>query len=128
MKNSEMLKELIPQYAFNKNELDSYKKLCDKDNAVIKQLMQEDEVNEFDTGLYVAKMSVQQRQTMNEDKLLELIKDIERPDIIKTKEYVDMDLLEKAIYNGEIDAGDLDSCMNTKEVVTLKVISKGGKN
>ena len=28
MTNKEQLNELIPTYAFNKNELDSYKKLC----------------------------------------------------------------------------------------------------
>lgn len=127
MTNKEQLKELIPQYAFNKGELDSYKKLCDKDNALIKALMQEDNLNEFDTDTYTAKISVQQRQSIDEDKLLDIVKDMDRPDLIKTKEYVDMDLLEKAIYNEEINANDLSTCMNTKEVVTLKVMVRKEK-
>ena len=121
MSNKEQLNELIPQYAFNKGELDSYKKLCDKDNATIKALMQEDNLDEYDTKTHTAKISVQHRQTMNEDKLLDVVKDMHRFDLIQTKEYVDMDLLEKAIYNGEIKAEELESCMSTKEVVTLKV-------
>ena len=121
MRNKEQLNELIPQYAFNKGELDSYKKLCDKDNATIKALMQEDNLDEYDTKTHTAKISVQNRQTMNEDKLLDIVKDMNRFDLIQTKEYVDMDLLEKAIYNGEIKAEELESCMSTKEVVTLKV-------
>ena len=116
MTNKEQLNELIPTYAFNKNEMDSYKKLCDRDNTIIKALMKEEGLND-----YTAKISIQQRQTLNEDKLLDVIKDMDRPDLIKTKEYVDMDLLEKALYNGEIDANDIDICMNTKEIVTLKV-------
>ena len=121
MRNKEQLNELIPQYAFNKGEMDSYKKLCDKDNAAIKALMQEDNLNEYNTETHTAKISVQNRQTMNEDKLLDIVKDMDRFDLIQTKEYVDMDLLEKAIYNGEIKAEELESCMSTKEVVTLKV-------
>ena len=121
MTNKEQLNELIPNYAFNKNEMDSYKKLCDRDNTIIKALMKEEGLYNYNQGDYTAKISIQQRQTLNEDKLLDVIKDMDRLDLIKTKEYVDMDLLEKALYNGEIYASDIDSCMNTKEVVTLKV-------
>ena len=121
MTNTEQLKEIIPQYAFNKNEMDSYKKLCDRDNAIIKSIMSEEKIDTFDTGNYTAKMSIQNRQTMNEDKLMEIIKDMDRFDLIRTKEYVDMDLLEKAIYNEEINPQHLNSCITTKEVVTLKV-------
>ena len=121
MTNKEQLNELIPNYAFNKNEMDSYKKICDRDNAIIKSLMQEEKLDEWNTNTHTAKISVSQRQTINEDKLLDVIKTMDRIDLIKTKEYVDMDLLEKALYNGEIDAGDIDSCMTIKEVVTLKV-------
>ena len=121
MTNIEQLKDLIPQYAFNKNEMDSYKKLCDGGNAKIKKLMAEEKLNNFDAGSHSAKITVQNRQIMNEDKLLETIKKLDRPDLIKTKEYVDMDLLEKALYNNEIDAKELDSCVTTKEIITLKV-------
>ena len=127
MTNKEQLNELIPIYALNKNELDSYKKLVDRDNAIIKSLMKEEKLDEWDTEKHTAKISVSQRQTMNEDKLLDVIKTMDRPDLIKTKEYVDMDLLEKALYNGEINPKELDICMTTKEVVTLKVSARKEK-
>ena len=41
--------------------------------------------------------------------------------VVKKKEYVDMDALENAIYNGKINAAELASCQTKKEVVTLKV-------
>lgn len=126
MTNKEQLNELIPKYSMNKTELDSYKKICDRDNAIIKELMKEEDIQLYNCGTHTAKMSVQTRQSMDENKLLETIKSLNRPDLIKTKEYVDMDLLEKAIYNEEINASELNSCMITKKVTTLKVtINKG---
>lgn len=126
MTNKEQLNELIPKYSMNKTELDSYKKICDRDNAIIKELMKEEDIQLYNCGTHTAKMSVQTRQSMDENKLLETIKSLNRPDLIRTKEYVDMDLLEKAIYNEEINASELNSCMITKEVTTLKVtINKG---
>lgn len=126
MTNKEQLNELIPKYSMNKTELDSYKKICDRDNAIIKELMKEEDIQLYNCGTHTAKMSVQTRQSMDENKLLETIKSLNRPDLIRTKEYVDMDLLEKAIYSEEINASELNSCMITKEVTTLKVtINKG---
>lgn len=115
------LDELIPIYAENKQELDSYKKLCDRQNAEIKTIMQNAEITEYDCGTHKAKISVQNRQTLNEDMLLSKIKELDRRDLVETKEYVNMDLLEKAMYNGEISPETLESCMVNKEVITLKV-------
>ena len=39
MTNKEQLNELIPNYASNKNEMDSYKKQIDADNKAIKQVI-----------------------------------------------------------------------------------------
>ena len=115
------LNELIPRYAQNKIELDSYKKICDDESKQIKDIMQSEDLTEYDCGTHTAKITIQHRQTMNEDKLLQTVKELGRNDLIRTKEYVDMDLLEKAMYNSEIQAQDIEPCMVTKEVVTLKV-------
>lgn len=122
MTNKEQLNKLIPKYSMNKTELDSYKKMCDKDNAIIKELMKEENIQLYDCGTHTAKLSTQTRQSMDENRLLQQIKLLGRPDLIKTKEYVDMDLLEKAIYNEEINASELNNCMITKEITTLKVM------
>lgn len=117
------LDTLIPTYAENKAMLDDYKKICDDENKQIKELMEE---GSYETGGWKATKSIQHRETMNEDKLLELLRKagFSQSSIIKTKEYVDMDELESAIYKGLIEKDillEIDKCRESKEVVTLKV-------
>lgn len=119
------LEELVVRYALNKNELDSYKKICDKENAEIKARMTELDMNEVLAGDYVAKLTIQKRESMDEDMLLEILRNNDYTDIIRTKEYVDMDLLEREIYNGNIDSDTLvamQKCKSVKEVPTLKIV------
>ena len=125
MIQNQKLDTLIPQYAQNKLELDSYKKICDKENAQIKSIMAELSDNTYEAGVYRATYSVSTRETMNEEKLLEILGDSARDmGIIKTKEYVDFDALEKAIYDGKISDNtllEMDKAKESKEVVTLRV-------
>ena len=121
------LDELIPQYALNKTELDSYKKLCDRDNAKIKSIMLEADEKEHTAGDYVAKVTVSERESMNEEMLLEIAHTSGIPEIVKTKEYIDFDALEDAIYNGRIPQEvllEMNKAREVKEVVTLKVSKK----
>ena len=123
------LDTLIPAYAENKAMLDDYKKICDKENKQIKELMDE---GSYEAGGYKATKSVQVRESMNEDKLLEILKDLDDnydidcygTNLIKTKEYVDMDVLESLIYKGKLSNEvlmDIDKCRESKEVVTLRI-------
>lgn len=121
------LDELIPQYAANKAEADSYKKICEKENAKIKAIMKDFVVTEYETGEYRATYSVSTRETLNEDKLLEIAHHFGIPEIVKTKEYIDFDALEKAIYDGKISDDillEMDKAKEVKEVVTLRVTKK----
>ena len=129
--NVRELQKLIPQYAENKTELDSYKKICDGENARIKELMAVEDLTEMPTELYVAKRTISYRESFNEGALIALLKEKlgEDTPIIKTREYVDMDVLEKSIYNGEIGTDlllEMDKCKTKTEVVTLKVTKKKG--
>lgn len=119
------LDTLIPQYAENKSMLDDYKKICDDENKQIKELMSE---GKYSAGGYVATKSIYYKESINEDKLLEVLnRDREMAilnGIIRVKEYVDMDSLEKAIYNGNVSKEtllEIDKCREKKEVVTLRV-------
>lgn len=121
---TKLLEQLIPQYAQNKSELESYKKICDKENLEIKEAMRKQNVTEYKAGNYIAKCTVSERQTVNEEKLLELLKSEGLSEVIKTKEYVDMDALEKAIYNNKVSDEILikmDTCRDIKLVTNLKV-------
>ena len=64
------LEQLIDAYALNKNELDSYKKICDAENAEIKALMTELELNKASTEDYTATLSIQHRETMVDMQIL----------------------------------------------------------
>ena len=118
------LDALIPQYAENKSEMDSYKKICDKENAQIKSIMKDFVVDKYEAGGYRASYSVSTRETMNEEMLLEIAHNHGIPEIVKTKEYIDFDILEKAIYDGKISEEillEMDKAKEVKEVVTLRV-------
>ena len=116
-----MLKEIIDRYGKEKAELDEKKKVVDADNAKIKELMTSDNLENAVGDEYKATCKTIVSENFNEDKLLILIKEMKVPGIIKTKEYVDMEELESAIYNGEVDATKLASCKERKETLRLTV-------
>ena len=93
--------------------------------------MREREIKDYQVDDWKATYSVQRRESMNEDKLLDVLKknwtahngSMQCP-YIKTKEYVDFDILEDAIYRNELSNEvlmEMDTCKEVKEVETLKV-------
>lgn len=116
---------LIEVFYNHKKELDKYKKTTDEYNKQIKSELNKLRATEFETesGL-VAKLSIQNRESFNEDLLISKLKELKVNEVIKTKEYVDMDALEDAIYNGKLNASELSNCKIIKTVETLKVTVK----
>lgn len=117
------LDTLIPQYAENKSMLDDYKKICDEENKQIKDIMEE---GSYEAGGWKATKTISTRETMNEEKLLDVARknSYYLSDIIKTKEYIDMDKLESLLYKGNISKEvllEIDKCRESKEVVTLRI-------
>lgn len=123
----ENLKELVRLFYEDKQQLDNYKKSTDEYNKDIKEIMGQLDLTEFESDDLVAKIGVQTRENFNEDKLIDKLKSLNVSGVIKTKEYVDMDALENAIYNELLDASELTSCKEVKTVTTLKVSKKKGK-
>ena len=118
------LDELIPVYAENKADLDQIEKVCKTQNAEIKKYMEELGEDEHTAGGYTVKYIVSERESMNEERLLEMMKKHNVPGVIKTKEYVDMDALENYLYNVVMSdemAADLNSCREVKQVVQLRI-------
>lgn len=125
------LENLIPQYADNKSELDYFKKICDAENYQIKKLMTELNLDDYCTEKYKVTKSVQNRQKLNEDILLDMFlnngvlkETATKYNIVKTKSYVDMDALEKAIYNEGFSNDELlllNKAMESKEIVSLRI-------
>jgi len=118
---------VVPRYYEHKTELDFYKKQCDAENAEIKEAMKEQNIKDFEVDGVVAKYVIQNKETMNEDKLLQVLKNAGYTELIKTREYVDMDALENALYHSNIDNDtilEMDKCREVKEVIQLRVSKK----
>ena len=127
------LNDLIDKYGFNKGEYESYKAICDESNRQIKARMAEANLKNYNTDRYKVNYIVSERTSMNEAKLIGVIHSNNIPNslgIIKTREYIDEDALESAIYNGEISddvMAQIAECMDKKEVISLKLTAKRGE-
>lgn len=118
------LSNLVETYANEKNILEDYKKRVDNYNLQIKDLMSDLEIEDVDCGDYNAKIIIQNRVTMDEDKLLSVLKTHGVDKAIRTREYVDMDILESMLYNNELPKNivrHIGKCKNEKQVKTLRV-------
>lgn len=125
------LEELIPSYALNKQELDSYKKLVDKENAEIKELMASLNLDEKEVGDYIAKRTISNRDSLDEEGLISLFTSVpsfcqlsDEFGIIKMKPYLDYDALENAMYNDAFkpeQVSELSKYKESKEVISLRV-------
>ena len=126
------LDELVKAYIITKNDADDLKKVADRQNNEIKEIMSRLDIDTYTTDNdYTVRYSVSTRTKVNEDMLLETISTLDDiPDgLIKTKEYVDTDMLENLIYRGDLDKDTLNkisNCVTEKEVVQLR-ISKAKK-
>jgi hypothetical protein len=126
------LSSTINSYALHKQQLDELKKLCESENAQIKEYMKNNNLESYDDDNgHIVKYSVQERTSMNEAKLLKVMKDNDIDYVIKTQEYVDSDLLEKALYNNELSEEvqrQIADCNEVKYVPQIRLSkTKGGK-
>lgn len=126
MTDLERLKQCAAEYVADKAEESKLKKRLESNNASIKQLMEilNKEDIELDDGSRVV-YSITKRESLDEDKLLVQLKKY-APDTqcIKTKEYIDMDILENELYHEKLSSEALaamDTCRNVKEIPTLNI-------
>lgn len=131
------LEELVASYGKHNADAKELKKVCDTENAEIKKLMVSDNLTNFSANGYTVKYSVSKQESLNEDKVLDILKrdweirgnGAECP-YIKTKEYIDMDMLESVLYKGEIPQdvmAELNTCRITKEIPKLTVVKDKDK-
>ena len=98
--NENVLNLTIQEYFKNKERQDHFKTLVDRDNKKIKEKMKELNIQNFETdnGL-TAKITIQNRDKLDEERTIAKLKALGLTSAIKTKEYLDMDELENLIYN-----------------------------
>lgn len=123
------LAKLIESYILNKENEKIYKDNASAENTQIKEIMHSLNINEFSTNMGTAKITEQTKETFIEDALIEFLKTNNiADDIVKTKEYVDFDALESAIYHEKISQDlvkQMASCKETKTTTVLRIKKKG---
>ena len=118
--------------------IDEYKESKDRENALkkannalsenIKSYMHEHDMISADSDKYTATLTKTDKESLNEDLAIEIIKEnlggALLASVIKTKEYIDEDALEKLVYNGDFDINKLAKAKIVKETYTLRVNKK----
>ena len=125
------LSVLVESYIENKENESYYKDLASQENTQIKEIMHSLNINEYSTALGTATITEQSRESFIEDALIDFLKKNNvADDIVKTKEYVDFDALESAIYHEKISADvvkEMASCKEVKTTTVLRIKKKKGE-
>ena len=119
-------------------EIDSYKENKDLENKLkksnteagnrIKAYFNEKGITNASSEKYTATVSTTTKSTLNEDLAIEIIKEnlggALLASVIKTKEYIDEDALEKLVYNGDFDVTKLEKAKIDTTIQTLRITKK----
>ena len=119
-------------------EIDSYKENKDLENKLkksnteagnrIKAYFNEKGITNASSEKYTATVSTTTKSTLNEDLAIEIIKEnlggALLKSVIKQKEYIDEDALEKLVYNGDFDVTKLEKAKIDTTIQTLRITKK----
>ena len=119
---------IIDECKAYKDTINRTKKLSEPLEAQIKEYALKNGLDKIKSDNWQANISVTPKQDFNELQAIEIIKKNLGGEllasVIKTKEYIDEDALEKLIYNGDIDAKLLAPCTIEKEPTVKLTIGK----
>ena len=118
----ESLESVINTYYEANQIFSEAKQNRDLYNSAVKELLNNNNLKSYltDDGCK-ASLSVTEKVTFDEEKMIEYLKPFNIPGLIKTKEYVDMDVLEDALYHNNIDAEKLAPFRKVSTTETLRV-------
>ena len=128
---AEDYRELVGDYCELDEQIKELSKQKDKLKDMICVHMDIDGIDKISTPQFTLSRSVSHRTKVDEDKMVDIVKGwyINEPCLIKTKEYVDTDVLEDLAYNGVITPNqlkELDKCRKVTEFVTLRPTKRKG--
>ena len=122
------LSQIIDEYKESKDKENALKKVNNKLNENIKSYMYEHGMSSADSEKYTATASTTTKSTLNEDLAIEIIKEnlggALLKSVIKQKEYIDEDALEKLVYNGDFDITKLEKAKIDTTIQTLRITKK----
>ena len=130
-KARKVLDELIPRYGEDKQELDHYTEICKQENESIKSALTNIGQNTYSAGGYTVKKTTVQKESMDEAKLIKVLKEHSIPNCIDIVERVNMDALEAYLYNNTPSvelAADIDRCRTIKDVIQLRISKSKSKS
>lgn len=107
--------DLVDKYKVAKDEEKVIKKTVGDLNTQLKEKMLADNLESLDgNGDYCVTLSTTKKETLNEERAIEILKESLTPaqlkKVVKKKEYIDDDELEKLVYNGKFDMSQLECC------------------
>ena len=101
------LSKVIDEYKESKDKENALKKANDRIGKDIKKYMLDNDMTKANGEKYTVTMSKTVKQKLNEELAIEIIKEnlggALLASVIKQKEYIDEDALEKLVYNGDFD-------------------------
>ena len=122
------LSKAIDEYKESKDKENALKKANTAMNESIKNYMSENDMDEASSDMYTAVLSSTTKESLNDDLAIEIIKEnldgALLASVIKQKEYIDEDALEKLVYNGDFDISKLEKAKITKVTTTLRIKKK----
>lgn len=118
------LSKVIDEYKESKDKENALKKANDRMGKDIKQYMLDNDMPKANGEKYTVTMSKTVKQKLNEDLAIEIIKEnlggALLASVIKQKEYIDEDALEKLVYNGDFDITKLAKAEINTTTYTLR--------
>ena len=118
------LSKSIDEYKESKDKENALKKANDRMGKDIKQYMLDNDMTKANGEKYTVTMSKTVKQKLNEDLAIEIIKEnldgALLASVIKQKEYIDEDALEKLVYNGDFDITKLAKAEINTTTYTLR--------
>lgn len=124
-KTNAELKNLVDSYGESKNEENAIVKRNKERNSQIKQLFLDNDISSFETDSFIATVTETEKQSLNNELALGILKkelgENELTSVVKMKEYIDEDALEKLVFNGQFDISKLEKAVDKKIVFTLRI-------
>ena len=122
------ISEIIDKYKRDKDMENHLKKLNTENGTKIKEYFDKHGISSFDTDTCTATVSTSKSESLNDDLAIEIIKEhlggALLASVVKKKEYIDEDALEKLVYNGDFDISLLEKAKIVKVTKTLRISKK----
>ena len=122
------IKKVIDEYKESKDKENALNKANKEMNNSIKDYMQVHDMDSVSSDKYTATVNHTTKESLNEDLAIEIIKEnlggALLASVIKQKEYIDEDALEKLVYNGDFDITKLAKAKMITDVYTLRISKK----